>query len=72
VVKKKQKRLEVSLSAPCGRKGRMKKDIIMEEIKWLIQNSRGVTGLNSDGSIMPWSEVIEKYLPMIYEELKLN
>jgi hypothetical protein len=35
----------------------------LEQVRWLIDNSKGVVGLRLDGGTMPWTEVVRLYLP---------
>lgn len=30
---------------------------------WLVDHSDGVVGLRADGAMMPWEEVLNKYVP---------
>lgn len=39
------------------------KSTLCGALKWLIDNSEGIAGLTVDGSVMPWEQVIDLYLP---------
>lgn len=36
---------------------------IEKAFAWLVDHSDGVVGLNINGSVMPWEEVLHKYVP---------
>lgn len=36
---------------------------IEKALAWLIDHSEGVVGLRADGEVMPWNEVVHRYLP---------
>jgi hypothetical protein len=38
---------------------------LLLELKWLTEQTDGVQGLNIDGSIMTWEDVLDKYLPIL-------
>ena len=33
------------------------------QLEWLVQNSDGIVGLQADGGVMPWPEVLKLYAP---------
>jgi hypothetical protein len=37
----------------------------LEQVKWLMENSDGVTGLRNDGSVMEWPTVVRMYVPAL-------
>ena len=44
----------------------------LEEFEWLINNSEGVQGLKLDGTVMPWREVLDLYLPNTRRSVEID
>jgi hypothetical protein len=48
---------------PWGDLAEAELDVTNSCVQWLIDNSEGVVGLRLNGAVMPWSDVVQLYMP---------